>query len=101
MEYRTLGRSGTVVSAQALGTMTFGPEADEATSHQILTAFAEGGGTFVDTADVYSAGVSEGIIGAGWPSTPPRPLRSSSPPRAGSPPALAPTMWGSPAVICA
>lgn len=63
MEYRTLGRSGTVVSAQALGTMTFGAEADEATSHQIITAFAESGGTFVDTADVYSAGVSEQIIG--------------------------------------
>lgn len=63
MEYRTLGHSGTAVSAQALGTMTFGAEADEATSHQILTAFAENGGTFVDTADVYSAGVSEQIIG--------------------------------------
>ena len=63
MEYRTLGRSGTVVSAQALGTMTFGAEADETTSHEILTAFVEGGGTFVDTADVYSAGVSEEIIG--------------------------------------
>ncbi|MEX5272065.1 aldo/keto reductase [Kocuria sabuli] len=63
MEYRTLGHSGTVVSAQALGTMTFGAEADEATSHQILTAFAEGGGTFLDTADVYSAGAAEQIIG--------------------------------------
>lgn len=63
MEYRTLGRGGTVVSAQALGTMTFGAEADEVTSHRILTAFAENGGTFVDTADVYSAGASEGIIG--------------------------------------
>ena len=63
MQYRTLGRSGTVVSTQALGTMTFGAEADEATSGQIMTAFVEGGGNFVDTADVYSAGVSEEIIG--------------------------------------
>ena len=63
MEFRALGRSGTVVSAQALGTMTFGAEADEATSHQILTAFAENGGTFIDTADVYSGGASEQIIG--------------------------------------
>lgn len=63
MEFRTLGRSGAVVSAQALGTMTFGAEADEETSGEILTAFTEGGGTFVDTADVYSAGVSEEIIG--------------------------------------
>lgn len=63
MDYRTLGRSGAVVSAQALGTMTFGAEADEDTSRTILETFVEGGGTFVDTADVYSAGVSEEIIG--------------------------------------
>jgi aryl-alcohol dehydrogenase-like predicted oxidoreductase len=63
MRYRTLGRSGTVVSTQALGTMTFGAEADEATSGEIMTAYVEAGGTFVDTADVYSSGVSEEIIG--------------------------------------
>jgi aryl-alcohol dehydrogenase-like predicted oxidoreductase len=63
MEYRTLGRSGAVVSAQALGTMTFGAEADEETSGEIMTAFVEGGGTFFDTADVYSTGISEEIIG--------------------------------------
>ncbi|WP_136518627.1 aldo/keto reductase [Cellulomonas telluris] len=63
MQYRTLGCSGTVVSAQTLGTMTFGAEADEETSHAILTRFVEAGGTLVDTADVYSAGVSEEIIG--------------------------------------
>ncbi|QGQ20221.1 aldo/keto reductase [Cellulomonas sp. JZ18] len=63
MQYRTLGCSGTVVSTQTLGTMTFGAEADEETSHAILTRFVEAGGTLVDTADVYSAGVSEEIIG--------------------------------------
>ena len=63
MKYRTLGRSGAVVSTQCLGTMTFGAEADEATSGRIMTAFVEAGGTFFDTADVYSAGVSEEIIG--------------------------------------
>ncbi len=63
MRYRTLGCSGTVVSTQALGTMTFGAEADEETSGAIMTAFVEAGGTLVDTADVYSAGVSEEIIG--------------------------------------
>lgn len=63
MEYRTLGRSGTVVSAHALGTMTFGAEADETTSGAILSAFVDVGGTFIDTADVYSAGLSEQIIG--------------------------------------
>jgi aryl-alcohol dehydrogenase-like predicted oxidoreductase len=68
MEYRTLGNSGTVVSAHTLGTMTFGAEADEATSHLILNSFVEAGGTFIDTADVYSAGASEQIIGS-WLST--------------------------------
>ena len=63
MRYTTLGRSGTVVSTQCLGTMTFGAEADEATSGTILEAFVEAGGTFLDTADVYSKGVSEEIIG--------------------------------------
>ncbi|MDQ4489454.1 aldo/keto reductase [Sinomonas sp. ASV486] len=63
MEYRTLGRSGAVVSAFALGTMTFGAEADEAASHAILDDYAAAGGTFIDTADVYSHGKSEEIIG--------------------------------------
>jgi len=63
MEYRTLGSTGMVVSAQALGTMTFGAEADEDTSGAIMEAFVSAGGTLVDTADVYSAGVSEEIIG--------------------------------------
>jgi aryl-alcohol dehydrogenase (NADP+) len=58
-----LGNGGAVVSTQALGTMTFGAEADEATSGAIMTAFVEGGGTFFDTADVYGSGVSEEIIG--------------------------------------
>ena len=63
MRYRNLGRSGAVVSTQALGTMTFGAEADEATSFDLLDSFVERGGTLVDTADVYSTGVSEEIIG--------------------------------------
>jgi len=63
MQYRTLGSSGTVVSTHCLGTMTFGTEADEATSGALLTAFVEHGGTFVDTADVYSGGASEEILG--------------------------------------
>ena len=63
MEYRTLGRSGCSVSTLALGTMTFGSETDEAGSHAQLDHFVEAGGTLVDTADVYSGGTSEGIIG--------------------------------------
>src|SRR3954465_1119187 len=63
MEYRTLGRSGCAVSNLCLGTMTFGAESDEEVSHAQLDRFAEAGGTLVDTADVYSAGESERIIG--------------------------------------
>src|SRR5580765_3440 len=63
MEYRTLGHSGCAVSALALGTMTFGAETPEPDAHQVLDAFASAGGTLVDTADVYSAGRSEQIIG--------------------------------------
>jgi aryl-alcohol dehydrogenase (NADP+) len=63
MEYRTLGSTGTVVSAQCLGTMTFGKESDEPTAHAQLDRFIEAGGNFVDTADVYSRGLSEEIVG--------------------------------------
>ena len=63
MEYRTLGASGCSVSTLALGTMTFGSETDEAGSFAQLDRFIEVGGTLVDTADVYSTGVSEEIIG--------------------------------------
>jgi len=48
---------------QCLGTMTFGDEADEETSGRIIETYIEAGGNFLDTADVYSKGVSEQIIG--------------------------------------
>jgi aryl-alcohol dehydrogenase (NADP+) len=63
MDYATLGRSGCAVSTYALGTMTFGTETDEPEAHRQLDRFIEAGGTLVDTADVYSAGASEEIIG--------------------------------------
>lgn len=63
MRYRTLGTTGTVVSTLCLGTMTFGAETDEAGSFAQLDRFVEAGGTVIDTADVYSAGVSEDIVG--------------------------------------
>jgi aryl-alcohol dehydrogenase-like predicted oxidoreductase len=63
VEYRTLGASGAVVSTYAIGTMTFGNETDEAGSHAQLDRYVEAGGNFVDTADVYTAGVSEEIVG--------------------------------------
>jgi aryl-alcohol dehydrogenase-like predicted oxidoreductase len=43
--------------------MTFGAESDEAESHDVLDAFVAAGGTLVDTADVYTAGASEEIVG--------------------------------------
>jgi aryl-alcohol dehydrogenase-like predicted oxidoreductase len=63
VEYRTLGRSGAVVSTYAIGTMTFGSETDEAGSHTQLDRYVELGGNFIDTADVYSGGASEEIVG--------------------------------------
>jgi aryl-alcohol dehydrogenase-like predicted oxidoreductase len=63
MEYRNLGGTGTVVSAQCLGTMTFGNESTEEVSRAQLDLFVERGGNFIDTADVYSRGVSEEIVG--------------------------------------
>ena len=63
MEYRKLGNSGCAVSSLGLGTMTFGTETDEDGAHAQLDRFVAAGGTLVDTADVYSHGVSEEIIG--------------------------------------
>jgi aryl-alcohol dehydrogenase-like predicted oxidoreductase len=70
MDYRTLGRSGCAVSNLCLGTMTFGSETDEQGSHEQLDRFVAAGGTLVDTADVYSGGVSEEIIGRWFASRP-------------------------------
>ena len=63
MQLRNLGNSGTIVSEFALGTMTFGAEADEQASHAVLERYLDAGGNFLDTADVYTAGASESIIG--------------------------------------
>ncbi|WP_375450064.1 aldo/keto reductase [uncultured Devosia sp.] len=63
MEYRKLGPSGAIVTPYCLGTMTFGAESDEATSGQMMDDYVAAGGNFFDTADVYSAGTSEEIVG--------------------------------------
>ena len=63
MQLRFLGRTGLKVSELCLGAMTFGREADEATGHALLDRFAAAGGNFIDTADVYSRGVSEEVVG--------------------------------------
>ena len=70
MNYRNLGRTGLKVSELCLGTMQWGWTADARTSGEVMDAFVEAGGNFIDTADVYSfwaddnpGGVSEKIIG--------------------------------------
>ena len=70
IEYRRLGRTGLKVSPLCLGSMNFGWTADEETSFAVMDAFAEAGGNFIDTADVYNrwvdghnGGESEGVIG--------------------------------------
>lgn len=63
MHYRYLGRTGLKVSQICLGAMTFGNESDESTSFAIMNRFYEQGGNFIDTANVYSRGVSEEIVG--------------------------------------
>lgn len=63
MDYRYLGRTGLKVSELCLGAMTFGRETSEADSLAIMDRFAAAGGNFIDTADVYSRGVSEEIVG--------------------------------------
>lgn len=64
--YRTLGNSGLIVSPLALGTMTFGAGrwgASEAMSRAIFDAYTKAGGNFIDTADIYSGGESESMLG--------------------------------------
>ena len=63
MDYRYLGKTGLKVSELCLGAMTFGREASESESVAILDRFTTAGGTFIDTADVYTQGASEEIVG--------------------------------------
>ncbi|MBT0774245.1 aldo/keto reductase [Kineosporia sp. J2-2] len=65
MEYRLLGRTGLSVSSLCLGTMMFGPwgNDDQDDSIRIIHRALDAGINFVDTADVYSNGVSEEIVG--------------------------------------
>ena len=70
IQYRRLGRTGLKVSPLCLGSMNFGWTADDETSFAVMDAFAEAGGNFIDTADIYNrwveghiGGESEGVIG--------------------------------------
>jgi aryl-alcohol dehydrogenase-like predicted oxidoreductase len=67
MRYKLLGKSGLRVSELCLGTMTFGEDwgwgASKDTSRQIFDTFVEAGGNFIDTANGYTDGSSEKIVG--------------------------------------
>ena len=63
MEYRRVGRSGLKVSEICMGTMTFGHGTDAAEAERIVRTSLDAGVTFFDTADGYSDGASETILG--------------------------------------
>ncbi|HEY6555217.1 MAG TPA: aldo/keto reductase [Vicinamibacteria bacterium] len=63
MQHIRFGPTGLQVSRLCLGTMTFGLQCDETTSHAIMDAATEGGITFFDTADVYPLGGSLATVG--------------------------------------
>jgi len=63
MECRRLGSSGLRVSRLGLGTMTWGHATDADAAADLLSAFVDAGGSLLDTADVYSGGLSERMIG--------------------------------------
>ena len=70
MNYRRLGRTGLKVATICLGTMQWGWTADEQAAAQVMDAYTEAGGNFIDTADIYSSwakdnpgGVAEQVIG--------------------------------------
>jgi aryl-alcohol dehydrogenase-like predicted oxidoreductase len=66
-DYVTLGRSGLRVSPLSLGTMTFGTEwgwgSEEAQAREIFDRYVDQGGNFVDTANLYTGGKSEQMVG--------------------------------------
>ena len=67
MRYKLLGKSGLRVSELCLGTMTFGEDwgwgSTKEESRKVYDAFLESGGNFIDTANVYTGGTSEKLLG--------------------------------------
>jgi len=63
MQNRPLGSTALAVSPLSLGTMTFGAQVDEATARSMVDLCLERGVNFIDTANVYNAGVTESILG--------------------------------------
>jgi aryl-alcohol dehydrogenase-like predicted oxidoreductase len=65
--YRLLGRSGLRISPLCLGTMTFGTEwgwgSDEGESRRVFDLYVDHGGNFIDTANFYTGGTSESLVG--------------------------------------
>lgn len=64
MQQRPLGRSGLAVSRLALGTMTWGRDTDPDDAAAQLKSYLDAGGNLLDTADVYTDGESEAVIGS-------------------------------------
>src|SRR5262245_25632476 len=64
MQYRHLGKSPLKVSTLCLGTMMFGDQTDAKVAGEIVAHAREHGVNFIDTADVYSTGKSEQMVGA-------------------------------------
>ncbi|HEX6498106.1 MAG TPA: aldo/keto reductase [Micromonosporaceae bacterium] len=64
MQQRPLGRAGLLVSRLALGTMTWGRDTDADDAAAQLKTYLDAGGNLIDTADVYSDGDSEAVIGS-------------------------------------
>lgn len=75
MNYRTLGRTGLKVSELCLGTVTFGANfygiavVDQTKANQMVARAIKAGINFFDTADVYSYGQSEPVLGAAMKAT--------------------------------
>jgi aryl-alcohol dehydrogenase-like predicted oxidoreductase len=67
MRYKLLGKSGLRVSELCLGTMTFGEDwgwgASKEEATKVFQAYVEAGGNFIDTANHYTSGSSERIVG--------------------------------------
>ena len=63
MHYTTLGNTGLTVSKICFGTMSFGGDADEATSEKLFHKCRDAGVNFFDCANVYNKGRSEEILG--------------------------------------
>src|SRR5687768_12680325 len=66
MKLRAMGRSGIRVSELCLGAMNFGNPrfgVGEAESRDVIAAYLDRGGNFIDTADAYTGGMSEEIVG--------------------------------------